>query len=156
MAKEIELDRGLIARIFLGEDLLEELLKVLGLSESTLTLRRWVKTKIPIHIVGGKDNGAYVLFKAILNAGGNAVLIEEDDKDLRIPVMILTKRIVVKTPSIEKIKSSIMEVSDILSKNKEITAFYKIGDSRWAVEVNDKYFGIYDADTKTLEKMADF
>lgn len=156
MAKEIEIDRGLIARIFLGEDLLEELLKVLGLSESTLTLRRWVKTKIPIHIVGGQDNGSYILFKAILNSGGNAVLVEEDDKGFRIPVMILTKKVVVKTPSLEKIKTSIIKALDIISENKEITAFYKIGETRWAVEVNDKYFGIYDTKTKRLEKMANF
>ena len=53
MAKEIEMDRSLIAHIFMGEDRLDELLKALGLSESTSTIRRWVKTKIPIHIVGG-------------------------------------------------------------------------------------------------------
>ncbi len=156
MAKEIEIDRGLIARIFLGEDLLDELLKSLGLFESAATLRRWIKAKIPIHIAGNQDNGAYVLFKAILNAGGNAVLIEEKDTEFRIPVMILAKKIVVKTPSIERIKASIAKALDIITENKEITAFYKIGDSRWAVEVNDRYFGIYDVDKKTLEKMAGF
>lgn len=155
MAKEIEMDRSLIAHIFMGEDRLDELLKALGLSESTSTIRRWVKTKIPIHIVGGQDNGAYVLFKAILNAGGNAALIEEDNEALRIPVLFLTKKIVMSDLSVERTKAAITKATDILAKNREITAFYKISDTRWAVEVNDKYFGIYDFETKTLEKKAD-
>lgn len=149
MKKEIILSRKLVCRIVTGENALDELLEAMYLKETAEIIKGWVKKQIPIHIIGGEDKGCSLLCKAIINAGGIAFTIEDIEQSANIPMLVLTRKVSVEHSPAE-VRKTVQTAVELLGDNREISAFYKIGPNRWAVEVNDEYFGIYDTEKKTF------
>lgn len=150
MKKEIILDRKLACRIITGENALDELLEAMYMTETAEIIKGWVKRQMPICILGGEDKGSVLLYKAIINAGGIAFTADESKQITNIPMLVLTRNVTIAPPPSKSVKETIENALEQLGDNREISAFYKIGPNRWAVEVNDNYFGIYDTDRKTF------
>lgn len=152
MKKEIILSRKLVCRIITGENALDELLEAMYLKETAEVIKDWVKKQMPIRIIGGEDKGSSLLCKAIINAGGIAFVAEDsNDCIASIPVLVLLRNIKIEPGRNEAIKETVKKAVKHLRDNSEISAFYRVGPNRWAIETNDKYFGIYDADKNTFE-----
>lgn len=150
MKKEIILNRKLVCRIITGENALDELLEAMYMTETAEIIKSWIKKLLPICILGGEDKGSVLLCKAIINAGGIAFTEDESKQITNIPMLVLTRKVSIAPIPSQPVKKRVQKVLELLGNDREITAFYKIGPNRWAVEVNDNYFGIYDADKKTF------
>lgn len=146
MQDKIILDRKLICRVILGENVLSELLKVMVDDETSKAIQNMIRWKMPFTICGGEDKGEYLLYKAVINAGG--IVYSENHKLSvlkKIPAIVLEKDVTVKLTRHEIITEQIKDVLGKITNESGITAFYKIGNQRWAIEVDDRYFAIYDA-----------
>ena len=151
MKKEIILDRKLVCRIITGENALDELLEAMYLKEADEIIKGWIKRLMPICIIGGDDKGSPLLCKAIINAGGIAFTADENKQIANVGMLVLTRIVKIAPPvSPDSVKEIIKRALEQLGDNRDISGFYRIGPNRWAVEVNDKYFGIYDTDKKTF------
>lgn len=151
MKKEIILSRKLVCRIITGENALEELLEEMYMTETAEIIKGWIKKLMPICILGGEDKGSLLLCKAIINAGGIAFTEDESKQITNIPMLVLTRKVSIAPIPSQPVKERVQKIFEQLGNDREITAFYKIGPTRWAVEVNDNYFGIYDTDKKTFD-----
>ena len=151
MKKEIILSRKLVCRIITGENALDELLEAMYMTETAEIIKSWIKKLMPICIIGGEDNGSVLLCKAIINAGGIAFTADESKEITNIPMLVLTRKVSIAPVPSQPVKERVKKILEQLGEDREITAFYKIGPNRWAVEVNDNYFGIYDTNKKAFD-----
>ena len=147
------LDRKLVCRIMFGENVLSELLDVMFDKETAEVIENLVKWHIPFRIQGGEEKGESLFFKAVTNAGGIVIPENKKTRALKnIPVIVLERNLTVKRTRNEIITEEVKAVFRKLPDESEVTAFYKIGRYRWAIEVNDRYFGIYDTKKCTFSK----